>query len=283
MPQRSDVRIDVNALNGGAVAIIFCDDQTQLDDTLAWCAAQGFRSLLVFGDTPERLVAPEGTILKRFTHNIRNREDVVSILNVLHKRLHGRWLYFCYNAEYLFYPFHGTRRIEDLTAFMTEERRDCIHGYQLDLYVSGHVEDETTLNRERAFFDAKGYYGAKAWKDGQQMDREFAVYGGLARRFQDFVPWDRQRINRAVLYRARRDLVIDQEFCFNDPEYNTISCPWHRNITVAIASFRVAKSLLRNPGSAAVINNFMWPCSERFDWSGEQLNRLGFMESGQWF
>ncbi len=70
---------------------------------------------------------------------------------------------------------------------------------------------------------------------------------------------------------------------FSVEEYNTYSCPWHHNLTAAVASFRVAKALVRNPGSRDHVHDMTWRHSQRFDWTGQQLMDLGLMEPGQWF
>lgn len=59
--------------------------------------------------------------------------------------------------------------------------------------------------------------------------------------------------------------------------------PWHRSPTVAIASFRAAKALRRNPASRETIGGFDWPGASRFDWHSRQLLDLGLIEPGQWF
>ena len=64
---------------------------------------------------------------------------------------------------------------------------------------------------------------------------------------------------------------------------NTFACPWHNNLTAAVASFRVAKALARNPGSRDEITSFAWRGSHPFRWNSQQLMELGLMEPGQWF
>ncbi|MFP4079841.1 MAG: TrmH family RNA methyltransferase, partial [Ectothiorhodospira sp.] len=48
----------------------------------------------------------------------------------------GVWLYACYNAEYLFYPFCETRTVGEMLAFHAEERRDAMLAYVIDLYAA---------------------------------------------------------------------------------------------------------------------------------------------------
>jgi uncharacterized protein YcgI (DUF1989 family) len=70
---------------------------------------------------------------------------------------------------------------------------------------------------------------------------------------------------------------------FSDPEYNTYSCPWHNNVTAAVASFRTAKVLKRNPTSSKQIGDIRWFNSVRFSWTDQQFLDLGLIEPGQWF
>ena len=44
-------------------------------------------------------------------------------INRIVKAAPSVWMYYCYNAEYLFYPFCETRSVGELLAFHTEERR----------------------------------------------------------------------------------------------------------------------------------------------------------------
>jgi len=32
-----------------------------------------------------------------------------------------------------------------------------------------------------------------------------------------------------ALFQAKQDLVMQEQFLFSDPEYNTYSCPWHQH------------------------------------------------------
>ena len=92
-----------------------------------------------------------------------------------------------------------------------------------------------------------------------------------------------RRIDRVALFQSLRGLKFQPDFTFNRPEFNTISCPWHHNLTASVCSFRAAKALRHNPGSRHAISSFRWPGSEQFKWHSQQLMDLGFMEPGQWF
>jgi hypothetical protein len=136
---------------------------------------------------------------------------------------------------------------------------------------------------EDAHFDGAGYYALQRYIEGEAQERQLDVYGGLKWRFEEHLPHQRTRLNRISLFRAQPNLEIDSKGYFNIPEYNTVSCPWHHNTTIAICSFKTAKSLKTNPGSMYEIDNFIWSKSIKFRWNSQQLMDYGFMEPGQWF
>ena len=70
---------------------------------------------------------------------------------------------------------------------------------------------------------------------------------------------------------------------FEDPDYASVSCAWHHNPTTATMTLRRARRLTAHPQFAAVRDRLVWSGSERFEWTSEQLLRLGMIEPGQWF
>ena len=94
------------------------------------------------------------------------------------------------------------------------------------------------------------------------------------------MPWDRRRIDRIALFRAKPGLEMRADFTFSDEEYNTYACPWHHNLTAAIMSFRAAKALRTNPSGPRSIDTFRGRNSAAFEWRSQQLLDLGFMETG---
>lgn len=275
---------ETNSANGrGPVAILFVEDVTEVSATITHHLRQGFAHILLIGRLAVDAPVPEGQALTLIEEPVRSRDDAVRLLNLLIDRFAGRWIYWGFNAEFLFYPYMESRTITDLVTFMVEERRDHVSGYVLDLYADDLDKASDGVSRRTAHFDGSGYYGFQRYEDGQPLDRQFDIFGGLTWRYEEFVPWERRRIDRVPLFRAVEGLRMSDDLRLNVAEMNTLSCPWHHNVTVAVASFRVAKSLKRNPGSMFEIDTFMWRRSIRFDWRSDQLLELGFMEPGQWF
>ncbi len=274
------------ALSKGPIALILIEDLVEVVSTLRHHLNAGFKTVVALG--PETLNLPED--LQRQIHHVTY--DVTAdgamqrAVNATIDAAPGAWIYYCYNAEYLFHPFCESRTISELLAFHTEEHRDGVLGYVVDLYAGDLGKHPMAVSLENAYLDKSGYYAlARMDKDkpGHPKERQLNFNGGLRWRFEEHIPEARRRIDRIPLFRAKPGLKLLADQTFNDEEYNTYSCQWHHNITVAIASFRTAKALKSNSGSTFDIETFHWHNSVQFQWNSQQLMDLGLMEPGQWF
>lgn len=272
----------------GPVALIFVEDEVEIASTLDHHRRIGFRNILLF--MPDEFVlagligGPEAGV-QRISYNTHARHAVPTAVNaVLAATPATTWLYWGYNAEYLFYPFCESRSITEMLAFHAEERRGAMLSYVVDLYAGDLEKSPNAVNLDAAMFDRTGYYAMDRFSaDGLKLERQVDVFGGIRWRFEDHIPWARRRIDRVALFRPKKGLTLREDFTFSDEEMNTAACPWHHNLTAAVASFRAAKALRTNPGSKWAIPTFEWRGSERFTWSSRQLLEMGFIEPGQWF
>ena len=272
------------ALAKGPVALIMVEDLVEVDSTIRHHQKAGFVAIVLFA--PPELALPEELAngVHRVTHDVTKAGSVEAAVNAVIAAAPGLWLYYCYNAEYLFHPFCETRSIAELLAFHTEERRDAVLTYVVDLYAGDLGEFPAAVSLEDAWLDKSGYYAlGRPDADNHPKERQLNFYGGLRWRYEEHVPEARRRIDRISVFRAKPGLKLLPGHLFNDEEYNTYSCPWHHNITLAIASFRTAKALKANAGSTFDIPTFKWHNSVEFEWHSQQLLDLGLMEPGQWF
>ena len=274
------------ALARGPVALVLVEDLVEVASTIRHHQKIGFKSVIVFA--PDALKLPDN--LAKTTHRIRYDMSAdhatETAVNAMINAAPGQWLYYCYNAEYLFHPFCETRTVSEMLDFHTEERRDAVLGYVIDVYAGDLHKHPDAVSLENAYLDRSGYYALgrlDETPDAHPKERQLNFYGGLRWRYEEHVPASRRRIDRIPLFRARKGLKLRADHTFNDEEYNTYSCPWHHNITVALASFRTAKALKTNPGSTFDIDTFSWHNSVEFRWHSQQLLDLGLMEPGQWF
>lgn len=270
----------------GPVALVFAEDDVELDTTLRHHQQLGFKQVLVF--MPDAFVLDEAlseTIVRVGLEKNDGPEAIATINRVIDDAP-SIWVYYCFNAEYLFYPFCETRSIGEMLTFHTEERRDAMLTYVVDLYAGDLDTRKNAVSLEEALLDRSGYY-ALAREDAannyKPKERQLEFYGGLRWRFEEHVPYERRKIDRISIFRTKPGLELLEDFTFNDEEYNTYSCEWHNNLTAAVCSFRTAKALKRNPGSRFEIQTFSWHNSVQFEWHSRQLLDLGLMEPGQWF
>ena len=269
----------------GPISVLLIEDEVEIASTLDHHIAAGFPRILALSPEPLVLTPAQAAVVTNLAFPTRARNAHVDAVNAVIEAVPpGTWLHYGYNAEYLFFPFSDTRRVTELLAFHTEERRSAMLTYVVDLYAPDVERFPDGVSREEAMFDRTGYYAlARRDRDGAVLERQLDFHGGLRWRFEEYLPADRLRIDRIALFRARKGLRVLPDYRLNDEEMNTYACPWHHSLTAAIASFRVAKALTRNPRSRASVRNFAWRHSTRFGGSSQQLMEAGLMEPGQWF
>jgi hypothetical protein len=266
----------------GPFAVVLLEDEAEVDSTIQHCLSAGFSDVIVAGH-PELLPGSDDG-LHLVALDIHEQGAFCDMVNAVIQVKPTSWIHYCYNAEYLFFPFCETRNVRELTEFNNEERRDTIMTYVIDLYSNDLGQHANAVSREQAYFDRAGYYALqRVSQDGKPLERQLDFFGGLRWRFEEHVPWLKRRIDRVGMFKAHSGLKLQEDHTFNDAEYNTYSCPWHHNISATICSFRTAKALITNPGSKYAIPHFWWKGSEKFHWNSNQLMEHGLMEPGQWF
>jgi hypothetical protein len=277
------LKTNASQMPKGPIAVIFAEDEIGLGSTLRHHARIGFKNILLLARDDIAVPPDCQDICHHISNDPFNGYSLPSAVNKVIETFAGRWIYYCYNAEYLHFPFCEDRSIEELITFIIEERRASAFAYVIDLYAADLDNNAYGYSLENAHLDASGYYALTCWKDGAVMDRQLAIYGGLKWRFEEHLPHTKRRIDRVSLFQAQKGLHLDENQLFNIEEYNTYQCPWHNSVTVAVCSFRTAKYLKSNPGSTFDVDSFVWAKSEKFQWNSQQLMDLGLMEPGQWF
>ncbi len=273
------------ALAKGPVALIFVEDDVEVATTLRHHLQCGFQSVLALMPDAFELADDVAQLVHRIPFDCGPRGAVTDAVNTVIEGAAGVWLYYCYNAEFLFFPFCETRSVGEMLTFHTEERRDAMLAYVVDLYAGDLTAFPNAVSLDQAYLDKSGYY-ALARNDpatGHPRERQLDFFGGLRWRYEEHIPKVSRKIDRISLFRAVPGLRLLADNTFGDQEYNTYACPWHHNLTAAICSFRTAKALKRNPGSTFDISTFRWHNSTPFEWHSRQLLDLGLMEPGQWF
>lgn len=270
----------------GPIGLIFAEDDIEVDTSLRHHLQAGFSPLILIAAAEMRLDPALEAQIHRVDVNVYAEGALLWVMNKLIPAAPDVWIYYCFNSEYLFFPFCEQRSVREMLAFHAEERRDAMISYVVDLYAGDLTDFPNAVSLETAHLDRSGYYAlarddaANAWN---KLDRQMDFYGGLRWRFEEFVPKTRRRIDRIALFRAKAGVTLRDDFTLSDEEMNTYACPWHHNLTTAIVSFRTAKALRANAGSRFAINTYLWQNSVPFEWHSQQLMDLGLMEPGQWF
>lgn len=270
----------------GPVALIFAEDDVEVETTLRHHLDLGFKSVVCFMPDAFALDSVLEQSVLRVTMEQASGDAMIDAINKVIDATPGLWLYYCFNAEYLFFPFCENRNIGEMMAFHAEERRDAMLTYVVDLYAGDLGRYPKAVSLDHAHLDKSGYYALARLDPNNHnhpKERQLDFFGGLRWRFEEHVPSQRRKIDRISLFLSKPGLKLLPDFTFNDEEYNTYSCEWHNNLTAAVCSFRTAKALKRNPGSRDDIQSFTWHNSVPFEWHSRQLLDLGLMEPGQWF
>ncbi len=270
----------------GPLCLIMAEDDVAIVETLTHHLKAGFRSVILLG--PEGITLPPDleASVSVVVHDVFAEAALPGAVNAFIDACPGTWIYYCYNGEFLFYPFCETRNVREMLTFHSEERRDAMLTYVIDLYAKSLDRASNAVALDDAHLDRSGYFALArkdAAKNWEPKDRQLDFFGGLRWRFEEHIPWPRRKIDRISLFRAKKGLRLAPDFTLNDEEMNTYACPWHNNLTAAVCSFRTAKALRTNPGSRYAIPTFHWHNSVPFTWRSQQLLDLGLMEPGQWF
>ena len=275
------------ALAKGPIAVICVEDLQEVATTIRHHRLAGFREIVLLAPEALQLTASLEEAVHRVRYDMHADSALTGAMNaIIAATTPGQWLYYCYNAEYLFFPFCENRTVGEMLAFHLEERRNAMLTYVVDLYADDLERHPKAVSLDHAWMDKSGYY-AQARPDpankNYPKERQLDFFGGLRWRFEEHVDKERRRIDRISLFRAGPGLKLLRNHTFSDEEYNTYACPWHHNLTATVCSFRTAKALKTNPGSRYDIDSFKWHNSTKFEWHSQQLLDLGLMEPGQWF
>ncbi|MBY4894773.1 hypothetical protein KUL25_18605 [Rhodobacteraceae bacterium N5(2021)] len=273
----------------GPFAILIAEDRVELASSLDHLHSLAFKAIFILA--PDEVAVPDAPKgAKCLQHIIRHPSRQLgatqAVVNALIEKVPGQWIHYCYNGEYLFYPFCEDRTIGELVTWVMEERRESVLTYVVDLYAGDLSAHPNAVDLDGALLDSSGYY-AETRRGGPELDevmeRQLNFYGGLRWRFEEHVAKPKRKIDRVGLFRAAPGLTLREDHTLSDEELNTYACPWHHSLSASICSFRVAKALRTNPGSRHDIPDFRWHKSTQFHWSSMQLMELGLMEPGQWF
>ena len=169
-------------LRRGPLAIILIEDEVEVAATLAHHMAAGFRKILALSPEPlaphEIPPDPKGRVLNLLVDARRLGAHVRAVNAVIDAAPADSWLYYGYNAEFLFYPFSESRAVGEMLSFHAEERRRGMLTYVIDLYAPDLERFPDAVSVSEAMFDGSGYYAlGRPNRDGGAHE----LHGAVAR------------------------------------------------------------------------------------------------------
>ena len=110
-----------DTLARGPLAVILFEDETETLSTLTHHIETGFRHILALSPQPLTLGTAQADHVTNLQYDARQPFAHVDAINAINDAAPvGTWLYYGFNAEYLFFPFSETRRIGEMLTFHTE-------------------------------------------------------------------------------------------------------------------------------------------------------------------
>ena len=99
--------------------MILLEDDVEVGSSIRHHLDAGFKSVVTFGvadiDLPDGLPAN----VHRVDFDATVRDAQVTVVNAVIEKVPGQWVYYCYNTEYIFFPFCEHRAIGEMLAYHT--------------------------------------------------------------------------------------------------------------------------------------------------------------------
>jgi hypothetical protein len=206
----------------GPIAIVMAEDQVEIESTVLHHLNIGFRAVILLANREIALSQTVEDQVHRVDYETHVPEAIQTAVNQVIEAAVGTWMYYGFNAEYLFHPFCETRNVRDLLAFQTEERRDALLSYVIDLYADDLIAHPLAVSLDTAMLDRSGYYALgrpDPANHNHPRERQLDFFGGLRWRFEEHIPAARRKIDRIALFRAKPGLKLRADYTFSDEEY----------------------------------------------------------------
>ena len=91
-------------LQKGPIALIFAEDDVELASTILHHSKLGFTKIIIFTKAMPTLPSEFKNNLVSVYVDLFNSPEISVIINKINILASSQWVYFCYNAECLFFP-----------------------------------------------------------------------------------------------------------------------------------------------------------------------------------
>jgi hypothetical protein len=193
-----------DVLAQGPFALLLAEDAVEIESTVLHHLQAGFRAVLLLADPDIALPAATEAQIHRIDHDTHSLGAVQAAVNRVIEAAPGAWIYYGFNAEYLFHPFCEQRNIREMLAFHTEERRDAVLSYTIDLYADDLDRFPDAVSLTHAMLDRTGYYAlgrTDPANHGHPKERQLDFFaGGL----KNISPWPSARLTASPCFVPNR-------------------------------------------------------------------------------
>ncbi|MBQ66071.1 MAG: hypothetical protein CMH07_03985, partial [Marinovum sp.] len=143
-------------LQKGPIALIFAEDDVELASTILHHSKLGFTKIIIFTKAMPTLPSEFKNNLVSVYVDLFNSPEISVIINKINILASSQWVYFFYNAEYLFFPFCETRSVAELLNFHSEERREAMLTFVVDLYTKDFTNPAEATSLEYTLANSTG-------------------------------------------------------------------------------------------------------------------------------
>jgi hypothetical protein len=176
------------SLAKGPVALILAEDDVEVDTTLRHHLDIGFAPVILLAAPQLELPAELEAKIARVDTQVFETGILQRMVNALIAAAPSTWVFYCYNAEYLFFPFLEQRKVGEMLAFQMEERREAVISYVIDIYAENLTDHPNAVSLDTAHLDKTGYYALAredAANNWAHRERQLDFFGGLRWRFEE--------------------------------------------------------------------------------------------------
>ena len=230
--------------------IIRVEDDVEIAITLRHHQQAGFASIIVFMIDKFALPRDLQDLLHRLGYRMAREGAMELAVNSVITATPGLWMYYCFNAEYLFH--HFLKHLQLVKCCRSIPRNAAIRRspawsiyilmiWTLTLMRCPYIAP-TLIDLAITFWCARTSTTTITLKTVNWISS--VNYAGAMKNASLMT---RRKIDRIVLFKPKNGLKLRENHTFNDEEHYTCACSWHHNLTSAICSFRTAKAL-KKPG-----------------------------------
>ena len=97
-----DAFVKSDLMGKGPVAVILAEDQVEVETTLQHHLGLGFAQVILLCDPDIVITEASASRIHRVTYDTHADNALIVAVNRLIVAAPGLWMYYCYNAEYLF-------------------------------------------------------------------------------------------------------------------------------------------------------------------------------------